>query len=78
MLEYNDTIEDFGYSDDSLVVDNELLLHCISANSNNFIDYCKDTETVRYGKRKIASDLFLNKWVTNGLLHRNGMKVKGI
>lgn len=74
MLDYNDTIEDFGYSDDGLIVDDELLLYSIEANSNGFMEYLKDTNMVRYGKRNFDSKQFLNKWVTNGLKVSNGMK----
>lgn len=78
MLEYNDEIENFGYADDCLIIDNEFLKFCIDGNGNNFYEYDKDNNIMRCGSRKLDSDEHLIKWLTNGLRVKNGMKPKKI
>jgi hypothetical protein len=48
------------------ILDKDVLLLSITANSNGFMEYIHEEELVRFGKNYLHKDDFINQWLENG------------
>ena len=64
---------------DILTIDKTVLLHCIAANSNNFIRVDFDEDKVYVGKKRVYTTWdYLFQWIKNGRDHMKGKEPKRI